>query len=487
MEEETKLQKRNEWFYSTGCIGRDMTYTFISLFIITFIQFTSGLDNKQFATVVIIMILCRVWDAVNDPMMGTIITNTKAGKHGRYRPYVLYGALINAVTLVGLFFLTVFSGWTFVIAFGVLYLLWGMSFTANDVSYWSILPALAKKKKARDRLTSKVAVFASLGAFIAGGLTPILTTGNAVTAYRILAIIFAVIFVLCQVMVYFKVHEENAPCPKEKMTIRDMFKVIYNNKQLMWMVAVVFSYSLGSVVLTSFGQNYFYLEFGYQGLYMMIFTIIFGLGTILSQALYSTIAKKFKRKDLNKVSLIAAIIGYSLFFIVGMTSLSEVSKLVILCSVGLLIFFGQGIFYMNMLVELTNTIEYDELRIGVRNEAVIFSVRPFMVKLSGAFQQLILLIVLLGSGIKNITDKVALLEKEKGLHPEINITERANTIFNSVSYNQKTVYLLSMCLVPIILFIFCYYILDKKYIIDEVMYENILEKLEKRKKEELSI
>ena len=58
----------------------------------------------------------------------------------------------------------------------------------------------------------------------------------------------------------------------------------------------------------------------------------------------------------------------------------------LLCVFGIFVFGGQGMFYMAMLIMLTNTIEYDEWKTGQRNESIIFSVRPFMVKLSGAVQ-----------------------------------------------------------------------------------------------------
>lgn len=477
-------EKKNEWFYSTGCIGRDMTYTLVSLFLLTFVQYTSGLTNAQFSVVVIVMVICRVWDAINDPMMGTIINNAKVGKRGKYRPYVLWGSIFNAVCLVGLFFLTLFSGWAYVAIFCVLYLLWGMTFTVNDVSFWSILPALGKKKETRDRITTKLAVFASVGAFIAGGITPILTTGNAVVAYRIIAVVFAVIFVGCQVMVYFCVKEPLPPKKdvEDKITLKKMFKVIFSNGQLVWMALVVLFYSLGSAILNSFGQNYFYIEFGYDGKYMLIFTVVFAIGMLISQGVYSTVAKKVKRRTITKFGLFSAIFGYAAFFVIGAVKMVAVVKLVLLCTLGMFIFLGQGIFYMNMLVQLTNTIEYDELKTGVRREAIIFSVRPFMVKLAGAIQQLLILIVLLTTNIKLITDKVASLEIDKGKGLITDIKGEASNALATITYSQKLQYLGSMCIIPIVLFIGCYLILKFKYIIDEKMYDDILFQLEEREK-----
>ena len=85
---------RNKWCYTTGCIGRDLTYTLVSLFFLTYIQYTNLLNTNQFVVLSVIIVLCRVWDAVNDPMMGTIISNTKS-RLGKYRPWVLIGCVIN--------------------------------------------------------------------------------------------------------------------------------------------------------------------------------------------------------------------------------------------------------------------------------------------------------------------------------------------------------------------------------------------------------
>ena len=190
-------RKRSKWSYAVGCTGRDMCYTLVSMFLLMYIQYTGLVNQTQFGVLTTIIVLCRVWDAVNDPMMGTIISNTNT-RLGKYRPWVLVGCLSNAIFLVLLFTLRFENGWANVCALGVLYLLWGMTYTINDVSYWSLLPALSETKEDRNKLTAMIAVFASIGAFTAGGLVPTFTTGNAIDGYRIFGITFASLFVLCQ-------------------------------------------------------------------------------------------------------------------------------------------------------------------------------------------------------------------------------------------------------------------------------------------------
>ena len=115
-----ELSSKNKWAFSSGCTGRDLAYTLVSLFFMTFVQFTAGLDETQFIVFSIIIIGCRFWDAVNDPMMSTLITNTKS-RFGKYKPWILIGAIANSIFLVGLFFSPGLEGWGYVIYLGIMY------------------------------------------------------------------------------------------------------------------------------------------------------------------------------------------------------------------------------------------------------------------------------------------------------------------------------------------------------------------------------
>lgn len=529
-----KINKRNKWSLSVGCVGRDLCYTLVSLFLLTYLQFTGLFNTSQFLVLSVIIVICRVWDAINDPMMGTIITNTNT-RFGKYRPWVLIGALLNAVTLVLMFTVRLESGWGNVAFIGVMYLLWGMTFTMNDISYWDLLPALTSDKKERDNLTTMVAVFASVGAFASGGLVPILTPGNMVVAYRWIAIICAIVFLACQCLVFFGVHdnpqdkfmldkeEVMSEQTDEKVTLKGMVKILFSNKQLLVMAVVVFLYSLGSAILNAFGQNFFYFKFGYLvsedggmagGTMMTIFTVIYALGTIISQAVYPSLAGKFKRDVLVKYSMILIVAGYTIFFFVA-NLLSGMLCFIILCILGIFIFAGQGVFYLTMLVMLTNTIEYEEWQTGKNHAAIAFTVRPFMVKLSGAVQYGVVALTLIVCGLYSITNSVGDVEVAIGMLNE------GESIANCLAYlselghdmGQVSKYMLIhansdvdglkayasslfmatdtsaslwgltavMCVAPMIMFAIAWVVLKKKYIITEELYETIVTDLAKRK------
>ena len=525
-----KVNKRNKWSLSLGCIGRDMSYTLVSLFLLTYLQYTGMFNTSQFIAISTIIVICRIWDAINDPMMGTIITNTST-RFGKYRPWVLFGAILNSIVLVLMFSVRFNNGWANVVFIGVAYLLWGMTFTMNDISYWDLLPALASEKKERDNLTTMVAVFASLGAFISGGIIPMLTPGRMVMAYRIISIVCALIFLACQLLVFFGVHDNKKDKFKldkeevmeikdeDKVSLKGMVKILLSNKQLLVMAIVVLLYSLGSAVLNAFGQNFFYFKFGYLssndgsmsgGTMMTIFTVIYALGTLASQAIYPLLANKFRRSVLVNFSIICLAIGYIAFFIFA-NALSGMACFIILCIIGMFIFAGQGVFYLTMLVMLTNTIEYDEWQSGTNHAAITFTVRPFMVKLAGALQYGIVALTLIICGLYNATSAVGevevaigMLDGNQTLHSVLAYLEEAghdmlkisgylatssttveglrayaNTLF-AVNNSAILGLTATMCILPIVLFIIAWVVIKKKYIIDEDMYEKILNELKQR-------
>ncbi|MGN1040961.1 MAG: MFS transporter, partial [Candidatus Fimimonas sp.] len=126
---EDKQFNRNKWLFGVSGIGRDMSYQLIASFLLTYIQFGMTLSIVQFTTIsLLIGVVGRVWDAINDPMMGAIIEGTHM-KFGKFRPWILIGALLTGVIIMLMFNVQSLSGWNFVVFMIVMYLLWETSFT----------------------------------------------------------------------------------------------------------------------------------------------------------------------------------------------------------------------------------------------------------------------------------------------------------------------------------------------------------------------
>ena len=170
MSAEDRQFNRNKWLFTVSGFGRDMSYQLIASFLLTYIQFGTTLSVLQFTVIsLLIGVVGRIWDAINDPMMGAIIEGTHM-KFGKFRPWILIGAVLTGAIIITMFNVQSVSGWGFVVFMAVMYLLWESAFTMNDIGYWSMLASLSSKKKQRDQATTLTVIFAGLGAFVAQGV-----------------------------------------------------------------------------------------------------------------------------------------------------------------------------------------------------------------------------------------------------------------------------------------------------------------------------
>jgi Na+/melibiose symporter-like transporter len=156
--------RKNKYAFAVGTFGRDMVYSLVSMYLIVFITEVVGVSDRELLTINTIFIFIRFYDAFNDPVMGVIVDNTRS-KYGKYKPWIFIGVILASILTVLLFFDTSFSGRTFVIYITFIYLLWGMAWTMNDISYWSMMPSLSYDQKKRDEIGALARIFANLGLF----------------------------------------------------------------------------------------------------------------------------------------------------------------------------------------------------------------------------------------------------------------------------------------------------------------------------------
>ena len=119
-----KTIKRNRYCFGIGTLGRDALYTLISMYFITYLTEVVGLTNTQLGIIGALMVAFRIFDALNDPIMGTIVDNTST-KWGKFKPWIVFGALTSGILTVLLFTDFNLSGTGYIVFFAFAYLLWG--------------------------------------------------------------------------------------------------------------------------------------------------------------------------------------------------------------------------------------------------------------------------------------------------------------------------------------------------------------------------
>ena len=374
--------RRNKYFFSLGTIGRDMLYTLISMFLMFYLTEILNISNTTLWWVTGIMFVMRFWDAVNDPVMGLIVDNTR-GRWGKFKPWIAAGAVLSAGFTILFFSGFGNDGAAFVILFALVYIMWEISFTANDIAYWSMLPSLTIDQKERERIGAMARNFANIGLFtVVVGIVPITqalgqAAGSMQRGYFYFSLIVAGLMVGGQCFTLFGVREPKGLFVKqEKTSLRDLWRAIFKNDQLLVTAIAMALFMIGYTTTTSFGQYYFKYAYGDEGMFS-IFAAVLGVSQISALLVFPLFSRRFTRKTLFTAAIVLVVLGYVIFFVAPM-------EMLFIGAAGILLFVGQAFIQLLMLVFLADTIEYGQWKLGKRNESITFSVQPFINKIGSA-------------------------------------------------------------------------------------------------------
>lgn len=496
----TELKKpftKNMLMFSLGTIGRDFLYFLFNSFLMTFILFTKTIDNKMLMVVGAIIAVARIFDAMNDPIMGGIVENTRT-KWGKYKPWQLLGAVLTGAVIISVFCVKL-DGWSYIGFLAFAYLMFSITFTMNDISYWGMLPSLTSDEHERNKLTSCAQLLASAGVGLASLLIPLFTTGSlakwgAPTGYKVIGIISAVLMVLFQLFTILGVKEKPLPPIKpdksDRLTLKKMFQTIAKNDQLLWCALIMLIFSIGTgVVGSGLLTMYVYFEFGYEGGYTLLIGLGYGIISTLFTATYPWLSKKFGRNKILYSAGIATIFGFALMLIfalaipTGAPKSSEwFAKFILIAVAYTFIGYGAG-FYMIMVINMANTVEYNEWKYGQRNESLIFSLRPFTAKLSSALTQVLVIVVYAVASITTYTNAISNIEKEASRNLITNKVkmEKITEIINKVSLQDRQILVSCMCIIPIVFMIVALILYKKKCTLSETRLAEMVRETEARK------
>jgi melibiose permease/lactose/raffinose/galactose permease len=487
-----RLSSRNLWSYTLASIGRDTATFLFSAYLMTYVLYTKTLTDFQYSMVTMAMVFARIFDGFNDPIMGNILEVTRT-KWGKFKPWIAIGMVFSAIVFYVSFSNTL-DGWAYVALFAVMYFVYSITFTMNDISYWGMLPSLASRKEDRDRLTSRTVLFAGIGEAIASIVVPTFTAGeltiggSAVSAYRVIALIFIACFVGAQMITLLGIKEKPLP-PKgaatvNRVSVKTIFRTIRNNDQLSWCIAVYLLCTVGSGIINSgLGLSYIFFEFGYNGTLFTVFSALGGIASGAVMLFFTPISKRFNRAQLMKTATVSVLGGNALMLLFGLLLPGGgILKFALLMVANLFAFTGQNLYYLVITICLANTVEYNEWKTGVRAEGIIFSARPFITKLGYAVIQLMALAIYLLTGVREFTNQISDLENAaaKGLGAAQK-SEAIKAVLAGVPAGKSTALLACVTILPSLLAIASYYFYAKKFTITEDRYEQILAELKERR------
>ncbi|MDF2587917.1 MAG: sugar (Glycoside-Pentoside-Hexuronide) transporter [Anaerocolumna sp.] len=449
MTEKTK-GNNNRYMFGLGTIGRDMLYTVVSMYLIFFLTDILDLPDSTMWWMTGAMTILRVFDAVNDPIMGFLVDNTHS-RFGKFKPWIVIGGILGGILTVLLFFDFGLNGAGYVTIFVVIYLLWDLTYGANDIAYWSMLPSLTLDQKEREKTGSFARICANIGLFTTVvAILPITNAlGGGKRAWQITVIAIVLITWAFLMFTVFGVKEnKNINVKQESTSLKEMFHILFQNDQLLFTAISMALFMIGYSTTTAFGVYFFKYAYKNEGMYS-VFAAILGVSQLLALSVFPLFSKKYSRKTLYALATILVVVGYVIFFLSPMNML-------FIGVAGILLFIGEAFIQLLMLMFLTDTVEYGQFKFGRRNESITFSVQPFINKIGGAIANGIVGVTLILSGIN------------AAVTPE------------EVTNNGLLIMKLAMLILPLIFIVIGYIIYYKKFKIDKQMYDNIISELAAR-------
>ncbi len=430
------LQPKEAVAYGITGFGQNLVCTIIGSYLTVFLTdallFGSLEKGDLFKTmtgamaVAWLMLGTRVFDAFNDPIMGSIVDRTRT-KWGKCRPYLKWMAIPIAVCTIACF-LPIFPAKTmstFVIV-AVIYVIWSVVYTVSDVPYWALSTCMTNNTIVRGNLLTVTRLICTLGAGIVTVGVPIIT--SAVTAkYKYtdadLATIMstfgvdeagaanyvgtvmpeyiqanadtlkwtyficALVFVVLSIPMFFYGFKHT----KERYTTDDVppslghnLRLLFKNKELM---LIVISGILGGarMVYTYTGGLYFAkYVLNNEGVYSLI-TLLVVPGGLVASILVPWMTKKFTKKwAYIYVHILGAVVMFAMYFI----GYDAPWKLVV-CAIGLVLLgIPQGVNNIITYAMIGDTVDYLEWKTGERAEGICFAMQTLINKIGmavGAF------------------------------------------------------------------------------------------------------
>lgn len=380
--EEVKLNFSTKLSYGLGDLASQFVWTFTGSYLTIFYTDVVGLTP---GLVAMIMLIARIWDGINDPMLGMIADRTKS-KYGRFRPYILYGTPFLALFSVLAFTAPEFGGnmdakaaWAMFTYIGL-----GMLYTVVNLPYGSLSAVMSKDSAERTSLNSFRMFFTQLGGVTLSIVSmPLILffspgSGGEVTAsgYTYTALFFAVLSVPIFYLVFFRCKEVVKPIKKDKITVKQSIKTILSSKSLM----CIFFMMLLS--LTAFfgrmGVVIYYLIYVVQRIDLAaIFMPLPFIGAALGILLFARFANKIGKKNMLYISYVLAALSLISLYFVDANNI----KLIMIVS----FVYGLSLFAMPIVMAMVpDAIDEMEDKQGIRIDGTAYATISLSTKFASA-------------------------------------------------------------------------------------------------------
>jgi GPH family glycoside/pentoside/hexuronide:cation symporter/probable glucitol transport protein GutA len=360
--------------HAVAGVGQNLIFGLWSSYMLVFFTDVFGIAGGVAG---LIMMFTRIWDAINDPMMGVIADRTRT-RWGRYRPWLLFTALPIILFLVLNFSAPSLSQAGKIAYAAITYVCMSMAYTAVDVPYWTLPAAMTQDVGKRTMIYSISRTTTTLSSLIVGIIAiPLITTlggGDMARGYFIAALVIGCLGAAGYLCGFKLIREHVVPPPPEKFNFSEAVKVISQNKPLL-LILISMIIAFGLSFLRS-NLLVYWVQYNIGSLEMVaLFNLISLPAMILGIVFTPLLTKKTGQKNLFIFACLWGAVSNFIFFFVGYGNVTAALVMFFFTSV------PTGLVLVLVSSMIANTIEYAEWKTGQRREGLISSTQTFLAKL----------------------------------------------------------------------------------------------------------
>ncbi len=405
MEKTYGIKFKDKVGYALGDTGGCLTFAIIGSFLQIFYTNVLYIDPTK---IMVLLVVARLWDAVNDPIWGAFVDSRKPGKKGKFLPYIRWGSL--PLALAGILTFAKIPGLTenqYLIYAYITYIFYGMMYTVVTIPYGSLASVVTTDELER----SSLSVFRSIGAGL-GGLPgqiilPLfvyttLETGEKVLdgtklffGVLVLALISIVIYQVC----YGLTTERVKTLPTQaKSNPKKTIKALFKNRPFI-ALCIASMLLLATQQYTQTLYNYLFLEYFKKPELYSVVTVITYLPMAMLLPFIQKLVRKFGKKEICAFGMIIATLANLILLII------RTHNVFVFFALNFIAGFGMMFFILEIWALATDVIDYQETLSGQRDEGTSYAFFSFTRKLgqtvSGVLGTGVLSVI--GYDAKNVT------------------------------------------------------------------------------------
>lgn len=363
--------------FGAGDLGPAIATIILAFFQLFFLTTVAGLRPAAAGSILLIV---RIWDAVNDPLVGWLSDRTRS-RFGRRRPWILFGAvpfglifflqwIVPPLDATGLYFYYL-----------AMSLLLSIAFTVVNVPYTAMTPELTQDYDERTSLNSFRFAFSIGGSLIAGVLHQMIVNGAATpqAGYLTAGAIWGAVCILPFIWCFLGTREPPLPpLGEQQLSLPDQLRIAFSNRPYLFVIGI-YLFSWLAVQMTS-AVLAFYVTFwmGDQGLIPLMLLSVQG-SALIFLFVWGAISRRIGKKAVYIIGMCFWIAVQSVLFFVQPGQVTLAIVLAVLAGVGV------AVAYLIPWSMMPDVIEYDELRTGQRREGLFYGFMVFLQKVGLGF------------------------------------------------------------------------------------------------------